>query len=318
MKNFYLLISLVLLSISTCFSQAGISTATNYTQNFDALGSDGIATLPLGWKVEKMIGTTAQRVVGTYSNAVNVTMYKGGANMSATAKNGIYNFGAGDSITATDRALGGSTTGSLTATQGVNFYLHLKNTGSANISKFTISYDIEKYRYGANSAGFCMQMYTSTDGVNWTSAGTDFYTFFAADATTAGDAIVPIQTVSVSKTLPIGLVADGELYLGWNYSVASGNSSPYAQQLAVDNVVINGSPTTSVNSINLPNISFSNGILTVFNENVQSISVIGINGSKLMAVNNSNSIDLNVLKQGIYLINILNIRNEQNIIKIMR
>lgn len=318
MKKLYILASIVLFSFSTCFSQTVISTTANYEQNFDAMGSDGIATLPLGWKVERMIGATVQRVVGTYSTALDVTMYKGGANMSATAKNGTYNFGAGDSIAATDRALGGSTTGAVTSTQGVNFYLYLKNTGTENISDFTVSYDVEKYRTGSNAAGFSMQMYTSADGATWTSAGTDFYTFFAADGATAGAAVVPILTESVSKTLPVSLVAGGEIYLVWNYSVASGTSSLSAQQLALDNVVINGINTTGINKIESKNITFSDGILNVYNYDVQSISVISINGLKLITSNNSNSVDLNTLKQGIYLISILDKENNRKTIKIVK
>ncbi len=318
MKKLYFLAAIVLLGISTCYSQAEISTTTNYQQNFDAMGSDGIATLPMGWRIEKMTGATAQRVVGTYSTALEVTMYKGGANMSPTAKNGTYNFGAGDSITATDRALGGSATGAVTSTQGVNFYLHLKNTGAIDISDFTVSYDVEKYRTGSNAAGFCMQMYTSADGTTWTSAGTDFYTFFTADAATAGAAAVPIQTEPVSKTLPVSVAAGGEIYLAWNYSVASGTSSPSAQQLALDNVVITGNITTGIAKIDSKDITFSNGILNVYNHDIQSISVTSISGLKLITSNNSDSVDLNSLKPGIYLISILDTKNNRKIIKILK
>jgi hypothetical protein len=319
MKKFYLLFSLMSFSIVASFGQvAEISTTANYQQNFDAMGSDGIATLPTGWKVEKMTGATAQRVVGTFAGAVTTTMYKGGANMSATAKNGTYNFGAGDSITATDRALGGSTTGAVTSTQGVNFYLRLKNTGATNIANFTVAYDIEKYRYGNNAAGFSMQLYTSTDGSTWTSAGTDFYTFFAADASTAGAAVVPVQTVSVLKTLPVSLAANGEIYLAWNYSVASGTSAPSAQELALDNVVINGSPTTAIDNIYTKDISFSNGFLQVNNDDVQRISVFSVSGLELATVKNSKTADLSSLRPGTYIVSVTNKKNELKQVKIIR
>ena len=319
MKKIYLLFSLSMLSLASSYGQmAEISTTTNYAENFDVMGSNGVATLPIGWKIEKMTGATAQRVVGTFSNAVNTTMYKGGANMSATAKNGTYNFGAGDSIAATDRALGGSTTGAVTSTQGVNFYLHLKNTGTVDIANLTISYDIEKYRYGNNSAGFCVQMYSSGDGATWTSAGTDFYSLFAADATTAGAATVPIQTIAVSKVLPLNIPANGEIYLAWNYAVASGNSSPYAQQLALDNVVINGSPTTAINSINTTDINFNQGILQINTNDVQSIEVFNLSGSKCLALVNTKTADLSSLNPGIYIVQLLSKQNELKQIKIIR
>ena len=37
-----------------------------------------------------------------------------------------------------------------------------------------LCYNVEKYRNGSNSAGFTIQMYYSTDGTNWTSAGDNF------------------------------------------------------------------------------------------------------------------------------------------------
>lgn len=308
-----------------CFSlgQVGVSTTNIYHENFDGMGTVGVATLPAGWKIERMIGEFAQRTVGTYANAVNVTMYSGGANMSATAANGTYNFGSGDattSATSTDRALGGSTTGATTSTQAVNFYLHIKNTGETDIADFTISYDIEKYRYGSNAAGFSIQLHTSSNGSQWTSAGTDFYTFFPADASTAGAELVPIRTVTVNKSLPITLAAGAEMYLAWNYSVATGASSPYAQQLALDNVVITGNAgtATDINNLKSDNVKFANGILHVNSIGVQRISVHNTNGLRLTSIQNSNTIDLTRLNSGVYVITILDKNNTEKSVKFIK
>ena len=127
--------------------------------------------------------------------AVDTTERRAGNNMSSSATNGIYNYGAGGADTATDRAVGGISSGS--ASKSVNVYVQLTNNGSTSINNFTISYNVEKYRNGSNTAGFTIQMYYSTDGSTWTSAGDDFKTSFPADANTNGFASAPGATVNV-------------------------------------------------------------------------------------------------------------------------
>jgi len=69
-------------------AQVNVTTSAT-TQNFDSIGTTAAATLPTGWKVDKP-GTV--RTVGTYAAAVTATSLLGGANLSGTAGNGIYNF----------------------------------------------------------------------------------------------------------------------------------------------------------------------------------------------------------------------------------
>lgn len=301
---------------------AEISTTTSYQENFDGLSNNRAAILPDGWRVERMTGNTAQRVVGNFSNAVNFTTYIGGENMSATAKNGIYNFGAGDSIAATDRALGGSTTGAFTSTQGVNFYLHLRNTGIEPISSLNISYDIEKYRYGNNAAGFTIQMYSSENGVNWVSSGDNFKTQFSADATTGGSASVPILTRNISANLPVDLLPNQEIYLVWNYSVSSGTTSSYAQQLALDNILIEAEPgiKTKNNEADLSTIRFTfiDNILEVKEIDVNKILIYNINGIKVKENHNSNQINLLNLNSGVYIAKITDKEDKASAIKIIK
>src|ERR1044072_5183172 len=80
---------------------AAIETAV--TQNFDSIGTSATATLPTDFRVDKNQGV---RTVGSYSSAVTATEIQGGANMSATANGGIYNFGSGTTTTGADRAVG--------------------------------------------------------------------------------------------------------------------------------------------------------------------------------------------------------------------
>ncbi len=223
--------------------QVNISSGSTYSQNF-TLGASATATLPTGWRMDKNLNIKS---VGAYSSALSATERSAGNNMSSSASNGLYNFAAGDPLIATDRAIGGisSTSGSKT----INAYLQLFNNGSNPIPSFTISYNVEKYRNGTNSAGFSMQMYYSTDGSNWTSTGSGFLTSFAgSDTANNGFAIAPNITQSViSQTLGISLPINSYLYLAWNYSVSSGTTTSNAQALGLDDVnIIAGQASSSI------------------------------------------------------------------------
>lgn len=213
--------------------QINISVGNSISENFN-IGTDAVSTMPTNWKVDK---NNAVRTLGSYSAALSATEKSGGNSMAINASNGIYNFAAGDPATEVDRAIGGLSSGS--ASKSVNVYTQLKNNGLTEIPDFTISYNVEKYRNGSNAMGFSIQMYYSTDGTAWTSAGNDFLSSFVADADNEGYAAAPGSVVSVtSKTLPVALAADGFLYLAWNYSVTSGTTSPNAQALGIDDVSI--------------------------------------------------------------------------------
>lgn len=233
-----------LLIISTLIALYGVNIAAGgtVTQNFDVLGTSPTATMPTDWKVDK---NKTVRSVGSYSAAASATERIAGNNMSSSAGNGIYNFGAGPEATATDRAVGGIS--SKDASKSVNIYVKLTNNGSSAISDFTISYNVEKYRNGSNSAGFTIQMYYSSDGDNWTSAGDDFKASFTADGSNAGYDSAPGDTKAISnKTLSQSLAAESSLYLAWNYSVtATSTTTSNAQALGIDDVSITANGETS-------------------------------------------------------------------------
>jgi endonuclease I len=222
---------------SSYVSPYNLSAGVTYLQNFDSLGTVATATLPYGWKVAK--NTATLQTVGAYSNAVSATAYTGGNSLSSTAAGGIYNFGAGVANSATDRALGGLSSSS--SSKNVNMFLALKNNSSSPIYGLTISYKVEKYRMGTNPAGFTMQLFYSTtgDSTSWTSAGTDFKTSFAADASTAGYSSAPGDSASiVNKTITYTIAAGASFYLAWNYSVTSGTTTTFSQALGIDNVYV--------------------------------------------------------------------------------
>ena len=205
------------------------------SQNFDVMGDEAIATLPEAWRIDRIL--TAPRTVGRFDQADDQTMWSGGVSLPSNAKNGTWNFGdnAGN-----DRALGGISTGVANGTRCVNVYAHLLNTGSKNIENVNVTYNVEKYRKGNNSAGFAVQLYYSVDGRNWTSAGNDFYTYFAPDAETIGYEEVPGETVPVSGVLNTVISRGCDLYLAWNISVASGDAAQGAMALGIDDFTITG------------------------------------------------------------------------------
>lgn len=204
-------------------------------QDFDTLGSDAEAALPEGWRIDRQLD--ALRAVGSFATAEEKTQYAGGTSLPSNAKNGLWNFGADGSE---DRALGGITTGVDNGTRAVNVYAHLLNDGKKPFASLGISYDVEKYRKGANSAGFTVQLHYSFDGRNWQTAGDDFRTYFEKDNATEGYAEVPGEVRTVSAELPVDFGGGMDLYLAWNISSDSGTDASGAMALAIDNVVIEG------------------------------------------------------------------------------
>ncbi len=205
------------------------------SQDFNGMGDEATASLPEAWRIDRIL--TAPRTLGRFDQADTQTMYSGGVNLASNAKNGTWNFGADDSG---DRALGGISTGVANATRCVNVYAHLINTGKKSIENVNVGYNVEKYRKGANTAGFAVQLYYSIDGRNWTSAGDNFRTFFDPDSETAGYASVPGETVAVSNVLPVNMDRGCDLYLAWNISVASGDAAQAAMAIGIDDFNVSG------------------------------------------------------------------------------
>jgi len=217
------------------FAAIPLSTSVTFTQNFDGIGTTATASLPADFRVDK---PAVVRTVGTFAAAGTTTSFLGGANLSSTASNGIYNFGAGTTTTGPDRAIGFLSSGS--ATQSGNLYAQFANNTGAALAGLQISYTVEKYRGGSNPAGFRIQLFYSTDGSTWTNAGPDFLTSFAPDAANAGFATAPGATIPVSKTLNVSIPDGSNFFLAWNYSVSSGTLTTNGQALAIDDISILG------------------------------------------------------------------------------
>lgn len=240
-------VAAILLMVAVCvyvaFAAIPLSTGAPSTQNFDGIGTVAVATLPADFRVDK---PATVRTLGTFAAAATATSLLGGANLSSSASNGIYNFGAGTTTTGPDRAVGFLSSG--TATASGNLYAQFVNNTGATLTGLQISYNVEKYRGGSNPAGFRIQLFSSTDGSTWTSAGSDFLTSFGPDAANTGFGTAPGVTVAVSnKTLTASIPDGGSFFLAWNYSVSSGSTTTNAQALAIDDISILGLTNTATN-----------------------------------------------------------------------
>jgi len=318
----------LVLSISALSMALDIAVDQTITQNFDGIGVEATATLPTDWRADKQ---TAVRLVGTYDAALTVTTFAGGNDMSASASGGVYNYGAGDAAMATDRCVGWMGSSS---TKAGNLYLKLTNSGTTEITRFELSYDIEKYRKGSNNNNpaytgnpFRIKLHTATDGATWTEADSaKFVTAFEPDPMGSNDGYnsAPGLTNSVTNqelVLSSPLAPGASIYMAWNYAVQFGTYTSYAQGLGIDNVSIKaGSGPSSIdnNKIALsdvvisayPNpfnpttsISFTlpqalNGSLAVYNQAGQKVTEL-FNGQMKQGLNNFqfNAADLN---SGVY------------------
>ena len=223
-------------------AQISISTGSSVSENFDGIGTSATASLPSFWKADK---NTTVRMVGTYGVAVSATERIGGDNLSTSAANGIYNYGLGIAASATDRSIGGLSSG--TASKSVNIYAYFQNSGSAPITQLDISYDVMRFRNGSNAAGFSMQLYYSTDGVIWSSAGANFLSSFSTNGNNNGGT-VPLETKQIvnQKITGLNIAQNSSIYLAWNYAVTTGTTTSNAQALGINNFVMNVGPFAPV------------------------------------------------------------------------
>ncbi len=241
----FMMMVAVFLSMAKAADETGLvltdaqaTVSENFDTMWDATASAGTLTMPAGWRVDRQMN--APRMISAYSTGATEVMYEGGVSLASNAKNGTWNFGS--STDPSDRAVGGLSTTVSGGTRCVSLMTQLTNGGTQPVNKLTFSYDIEKYRKGANAAGFTVQMYYSLDGTSWKSAGDDFKNDFTPDAETIGAEVVPISTTSVTdRQLNTAVAVGSSIYLAWNISVSSGTTPDKAMGLALDNISISAS-----------------------------------------------------------------------------
>src|SRR5260370_24222789 len=85
----------IVLATYVAFAAIPLSTAA-YTQNFDGMGIPATTTTPSTLAADfKADNPVTVRTMGSFSAAGTTTARAGGANLSTSAANGIYNFGSG-------------------------------------------------------------------------------------------------------------------------------------------------------------------------------------------------------------------------------
>lgn len=269
------------------FAAISIPTGSPFVQDFNSIGTTATATLPADFRVDRTATSTPADVrhVGAFASAGTSTTQAGSINLSSSAANGIYNFG--QTSASTERAIGFLASG--TATASGNLYAELSNDTGTALSGVEISYNVEKYRNGSNAQGFRIQLFWSTDGATWTSAGPSFTTAFGPDANNNGFAVAPGMTVPVSDTLSINVPPATSLFLAWNYSVTAGNTVTNAQALAVDDISILG-----VQSAN-PSGQGSANPASVVVGNATQLSVTALGGSSPDSTGITVSCDLSAI-----------------------
>ncbi|MEO8899917.1 MAG: RHS repeat-associated core domain-containing protein [Polyangiaceae bacterium] len=226
-----------------------IPTSAPLVQDFNALGSGALDTLPTGWLIDKQ---ASPRTVGTFGQARTQTEFASGASVAATAPNGIYNFGSGVADpqsssywqTSLDRAPGWLSDGADLTTGGTksgNLYVALRAPADKDLTALDVGFDVEKYRKGTNA--FRVQLFSSADGTTWTNAGNTFQRTFAPDAAYSATNPAPDTALTVAPARLTASIPSGKpFYLAWNYTVdpPTSNDGSNAQALAVDNVSIKG------------------------------------------------------------------------------
>lgn len=223
MKKVFLFASLICLAHFDRVEAQLNLVSSNYTQNFDSLGSSGTATLPTGWFVTNstsaFTGTNATTLAyGTVGTGV----------VTSTSGGGYINWANGTNATSTDRALGILNTGSFTSPRVIIF--SFTNSLAATITNLSLSWDYEKYRSGTRQWDWSFAY--STDGSTWTTNSSGAQTY-AADANNSTVFNPPTSTNKSFDISGLSLLNNAVGYLKWTLTGSGGSSN--GQGLAVDN-----------------------------------------------------------------------------------
>jgi hypothetical protein len=251
-----LTLSLMCLLNYNAFTQTSISTNT-INQSF-VLGSNPEAPLPKDWRLAK--SNTVQTVnpypTSPATKADSTTQFRGGNLMSANSPSGFYNLGVGDSVSASNRAIGFLADN--TTTKTCNLYFHMKNTGPTAITSLFVESFIRKFKNGSNLAGFQIQMYHSADGLNWINSGPDFLVGTSPDADNNGFTIIPASGLLIpSGSIAVNILPNAEFYLAWSYSVSTGLNTNNAPVYGIDGIAISPSVALPISLVKFSTNKFA-------------------------------------------------------------
>ncbi len=232
-KKFFQICFFVLISKSS-FSQISISSiGTSFSQNFDAMGSSGTATLPSGFKIgtDWSTGTTSTTLAAGTSGTGILTSSSGG---------GTYNFANGVTASSTDRALGFLNSSGFTSPRSI--VLKIDNNTGITINSLNIAFDYEKYRSGSR-----VWTWTFFHGATVT-PGTSASSGDQAYSADADNTVVSNPPTTISKSVSItglSLVNGASYYLMWTLTGTGGSTN--GQALGIDNF--------SVTAVNVPTVT---------------------------------------------------------------
>lgn len=257
-----------LVGIGSAKAQLSItSTGTDFTQNFDGMGTSATAAIPGGFKA----GSNSNHT----SNGTNTT--QAGSAPSSSAAGGCYNFG--NASNAADRCVGFLNSGSYTTPNYISLQI-TNNTGAA-ISGFTLEWDYEKYRSGNRIWDWAFFHGTGSTPTTAVAAGNQNYASDGANTTTYN----PPQSISKTVTITgLNLANGASYYFQWRLTGNGGSSN--GQGLGIDNFVINATPAAcTAPSTQASNITFS----TVTSNSVGVNWTNGNGGGRVVMMNTTNS-----------------------------
>lgn len=292
MKSIFSFLFFSLFAVNT-FSQANITSSATINQSFSFSpnASAPEAALPRNWRLAK---SNAVRTVNPYpvspaTKADTTTQFRGGSLMAANSPAGFYNFGVGDSINAANRAIG--FLADANNVKSCNLYFHIKNGASTAITSFDVEIFSRKFKNGSNLAGFQIQMYYSTDGVNWTDAGSDFLMGSSPDGNNNGFTVTTAGLFINTGNLNQTVLPNQQFYFAWSYSVVTGFSTDNAPAYGIDAISI------------IPNIALPISLVKFEAEKlaekvkVQWVTATEINNDKFIVERSSNGKDFEYLAE---------------------
>jgi hypothetical protein len=250
-KLFTLRILLLILFLGTAsehvLSQLNITASgTSFTENFNAMGSSGTASLPAGFKIgtDWSTGTTATTLAyGTTGTGV----------VTSTSSGGVINWANGITASSTDRALGFLNTGTFTSPKSI--ILKLTNNTGSTIVALNISFDYEKYRSGSRQYDWTFFHGSSSTPSTAATNGDQSYSADAANTVISNPPLTTSKTVNLTG---LSIASGADYYLKWTFTGLGGSTN--GQGIGIDNFSITA--TTAISSdANLSNLQLSSGTL---------------------------------------------------------
>ena len=224
------------LLLAVCSTQvAGAQVALDRTGvvviDFNVLGAAAGGRLPDDVRVQTL---AEARQIGTFDGGAQATVRRGGNRLPADAPAGAYNFGAGDSTGARDRAVGfvlGDGAGS-----GL-VYLRLRNDTGGPLTRLTFGFDVEVYRRGTGTD--LHRTFFSRDGTAFEPIGG------GGSGTAQSSAPRDIEDAPQGGSGSFGTATGvptvepgGVFYLAWQFTAAEGSDPGAVGAVALDNVIV--------------------------------------------------------------------------------